>query len=441
MAQRYGQKPRPRVLVAADDSELGEELAERLRVELGLQTVGLIEDDTYLPEWDCVVSMADRYFEDSNHLRVISFGATRFGPVASSDSLALTGRRSAATTADELEIPEELDPRIRRLVQSDLRPDFQKLERKPHLFPATAAKQPFLTAGVRNEFLLAGVFVIPSGPDLWVLPKWADEIAWIRLALNIWSEQDPERFPPTPEWWHSPEWQTKAERDAECRLQEKRQAAEAEINRLVNEVQVAETELIELQDRADTRERVLLRGQGDDLVAVVAETFEKLSFEVINMDGVYPEGSRREDLQVRNPDDPDFVALVEVRGYKGGAQANDLMRLMKFSGMYTEDETQPPSALWYVVNHFLEAPPDQRPKALEANDDEVASFANHWKGLVIDTCDLFRLLDRHQSGSLTADEARNQLMLSTGKFELSPSARTMEPEGNSTSQTPGGGSQ
>jgi hypothetical protein len=450
MSLRYGQKPRPRVLIAADEPQLGEALAERLRLDLGLQTVGLIEDDTYFPEWDCVVSVSEDYYASAKHLRVISFGTKRFGPLGEGGFGLPYGSIHSGTRSDELEVPADLDQRIRRLVQSDLRPDLQGMELKPYLSPSDLIREPFLTAGVRNEFVLAGAFTPSSGgPDFWVLPPWANAVAWIRQALEIWSEQDPERFPPTPEWWRTPDWRTKTERDAEERLSEIRQQAETEYARLLSEVQAAEAEVLKAQERADSIERLLLRGQGDDLVAVVAETLEKLGFDVTNMDGVYPAGSLREDLQVRPADDPEFVALVEVRGYTGGAKANDLWRMVKFADLFRQDIGEPPSALWYVVNHFIEVPPGERPLVLAANEEEVSSFAADRNGAVIDTCDLFRLAEIVTSGELSREESRSLLVTVTGRLHLDLSAqqttsdqvgqpepaRSLDPTGSKPSQS------
>ena len=419
---RYGEKPRPRVLVASEDAARGEDLIERFRHDLGLQTVGLVEENTYFPEWDCIAAFDADLSAPAQRLRVVSIGGNRFGRAMGSDRFDESIYRSwPGTSATEIELPAGLDPRIRKLVQSDLLPAFQRLDVKPYLYsPEFVA--PFLVAGAENEYVLAGRFQISmSNLDHWVLPKWADPVAWLRLALEVWSEQDPERFPPTPEWWRSREWRTETEREAQRNLDATQGHAHAEFERLIEQVRSAETDLARVEDEADTRERVLLRGQGDDLVAATADALERLGFQIELMDEVFPEGSRREDLRVRLPDDSDFVAVVEVRGYTGGAKANDLMRLVKFHGLFRQDESRAPSALWYLVNHFLETPPSERPSVLASNEDEVESFAEDWNGLVIDTCDLFRLLDRVASRQEDGEDSRRLITESRGRLTIRPS--------------------
>lgn len=152
-------------------------------------------------------------------------------------------------------------------------------------------------------------------------------------------------------------------------------------------------------------------------MVAVADALERLGFDVENMDDQHEPGSRHEVLQVRSPDAPEWVALVEVKGYKRGAKANDLMSLIKYHGIY-KDKLGPPSALWYMANHFLDRSPDEHPLVLAANDDEVASFASDWNGLVIDTCDLFSLLNLVEAGDIEPTEARKLFTQKRRRFEL-----------------------
>jgi hypothetical protein len=176
----------------------------------------------------------------------------------------------------------------------------------------------------------------------------------------------------------------------------------------------------EAKRAAESRERLLLTGTGDALKDTVRACLVDFGFEVRDMDTVYPQGDRREDLQVIDPDTPEWVALVEVRGYTNGARVNDLPRLGRFRNRYFRDHGQDPSAAWYVVNQFIGDDPQTRQPILASNESELESFAQEEAGLAIDTAELFQLWMAVKEGGIPTTQARANLMTAVGRFVFRP---------------------
>ena len=116
----------------------------------------------------------------------------------------------------------------------------------------------------------------------------------------------------------------------------------------------------------------------------------ELGFKVKVMDDVAVEGDLLEDLQVTDPDELGWIALAEVRGYKGGAQLHDLLRIGRFVNRFLRATGDEPSRRWYIVNGFLDRDPSEREDPLRSDPSEVATFADD-HGAVIDTRVLFKL--------------------------------------------------
>lgn len=180
----------------------------------------------------------------------------------------------------------------------------------------------------------------------------------------------------------------------------------------------AEEALATARAKADAGLRRLFVAHGTDLVAATIQALELLGFEVRDMDEVWPDGDKREDLRVSDPTVAGWEALAEVRGYAKGAQQNDLIRIAaRFVPRYMQDEGMPPAAAWYIVNHFRSQDPMTRPRVLAPNDAEVEEFAKGLApGLVIDSVTLFQLCRAVERQELTAAEARSALVDATGIF-------------------------
>ncbi|WP_075764688.1 maleylpyruvate isomerase N-terminal domain-containing protein [Actinoalloteichus fjordicus] len=119
------------------------------------------------------------------------------------------------------------------------------------------------------------------------------------------------------------------------------------------------------------------------------------------MDTVFPQGQRREDLRVRDPDEPGWEAIVEIKGYTRGAQVNHLARIRRWASRYATDHGRAPDALWHVVNHFRTTDPSARPVVLPDDDALVDLVAEG--GVLIDTRDLFTAARDVQAGTVAAD--------------------------------------
>jgi hypothetical protein len=129
-------------------------------------------------------------------------------------------------------------------------------------------------------------------------------------------------------------------------------------------------------------------------------------------------GDRREDLRVATSDKPGWTALVEVRGYKRGAQVNDLQRIGRFRRRYLQETGRDSDRVWYIVNQFLKDDPAGRSAVFQFNEPDLATFAED-DGLVIDTVQLFSISRAVQLQEIDSALARNSLINATGRFEVS----------------------
>ncbi len=123
-----------------------------------------------------------------------------------------------------------------------------------------------------------------------------------------------------------------------------------------------------------------------------------------------------EDLRVTCPDQPDLLVIAEVKGYaRGGAKASDLIQVSQHAMRFTQREGRAPDRAWYIVNQFASMDPDTRQKALAGASEDVEVFAQGG-GLIVDSRDLFRLLQMVTVGSVEPADAREQLLAQRGIF-------------------------
>jgi hypothetical protein len=268
---------------------------------------------------------------------------------------------------------------------------------------------------------VAGIFQRRGGSAACLaLPEGSNIVAWTRPAVEVWSEVAPERFPAPPAWEHGERWMTSGER----RRVKELEAVDSEWQEVragfAKRRAAAQEELIQARAEADAHQRRLLVAQGDDLVAAVTEALEAIGFEGRNMDEVWPQNDRREDLRVTARDHPGWNAIVEVRGYVRGAKQSDLLRISgRFVPRYMEDEGKAPSSAWYIVNHDLRRDPSQGDEVLAGNEAEITEFANGVAaGLVVDTVTLFKVLISVEAGAIDAPAARAELIGQKGIFRL-----------------------
>jgi len=413
-----------------------DEVADRL---MGLfPTVRRIEwlEEVPQDEWDVLIT--DKTVHGAEpHLWVIAFGgafkAWHKTVPATLGQCQIPGRNPEESPqirwtnrlkASEFTVPGDLPGTLERLVDVTLVPAAREHDDHWTLQPDDMTLllewqeviSPFLL--VRRS-CIAGRFPRMGGlTECWCLPDYMEDAApqWVEAALGQWYKRDPRTFP-SAAWADARRWRTSDENRLADQLEELRgkRAEVLAVMAVTEEALVAK--FGEARQAAEARERVLVGGAGDKLEAVIAECLADLGFDVQNMDHIYPPHDRREDLQVKDPDTPGWIALVEVKGYTTGAKVNDLLRFSRFRTRYVRDHGDDVAAVWYVVNHFNEDDPEVRPPVLASNEAELETFAADG-GVAIDTTDLFQMWRAVQDGSMTTAQARTALVLATGRFTL-----------------------
>jgi hypothetical protein len=275
------------------------------------------------------------------------------------------------------------------------------------LIPFAETADGRVLAGRYDRFQTAEAWVLPSDvPDL---------VAWVSAALAEWHTRDRDRFPGSPEWSRQPAWATHDERKLLGDLDAIRTEREAVLERLDHRERELVATLAAAQEAADAYERALLTSNDDPLVQAVLQAFTELGFSVTDADVAPDRTEKLEDLRVKDASAPDWVALVEVKGYGKGAQTGALTQFFRFERRYRQRTGRQPDALWYIANQFKDRDPATRQKILQSNEADVSNFADVG-GLVLDTVELFHLLDAVRSGYITAGDARRSLRETTGRF-------------------------
>jgi hypothetical protein len=243
-----------------------------------------------------------------------------------------------------------------------------------------------------------------------------DLIPWVRAALAEWHRLAPDRFPGVPDWSHGDEWSTPTERALRARLRDIADERDARMQEL-NEREASTRRLLdEARSAADQDERALLTETGRPLVLAVLNALSTLGFDVIDADDDAPEDDHLEDLRITDSEAPGWIALVEVKGYTKGAKTEALTQFIRFEKRYQTQNGRTADAEWYIVNQFRSRDPSTRQAALHGKDDDIAAFASSG-GLVIDTVELFRVLDEVRTGSRQAGDVRRAMREATGRWK------------------------
>ncbi len=433
-----GEQAKPRALIFGFDDAMAKRIGALFGSWKPIKDFGEVDQQ----EWDVVVTTRS-VVQAEHHLYVIATGCdayalgmggqvpSAFGPFhnpAEPDNIYkgwinFTGD----SRARELEVPAGLPSSITRLIETQLVPLSRQETVHRWLAPSVTspeydqawenALEPFLTT--RRNQCLAGRFPRPGAEsECWCFPSYAVSLApaIVEVALGEWRKRDSRTFPQS-DWSNNPQWRTPTENRITGELDELQAKRQAVLRQLGEAQERLETELLEAKRNAEGRERLLLTGQRDDLVGVTIDCLSDLGFGVTNMDEIYPAGELREDLQVTTPEVPDWIALVEVRGYRRGAQTTDLQRIERFRRRYLRDNGRDADAAWYIVNQFNTGDPGTRPPVLVSNEDDLALFADD-NGLAIDTTDLFRLWMAVKDGRVTSEQARPLLVGKRGRFEF-----------------------
>lgn len=128
--------------------------------------------------------------------------------------------------------------------------------------------------------------------------------------------------------------------------------------------------------------------------------------------------SKREDLRITDPDDLDWLAICEVKGYKGGAGLDALRQVEHHAGLFAHDEGRLPSK-WVIVNAQRLQDPGTREVPYVTRTDDVGSLEDTG-GLVLDTRALFEALQLVEGGLRGRDEVRALLRESISVLAACP---------------------
>lgn len=243
---------------------------------------------------------------------------------------------------------------------------------------------------------------------------------WFEACLRRWHVQSPQRFPRL-DWHKDPAWSTAPERtlreEIETKQREKAQAI-VDYDRQIDEL---DKQLLQASAEAAIGDRRLLSAQGDALVAAVLAAFEQLGFEVDDKDKIQEEikaGELLEDLVVRDLDNHDWVALVEVKGKLRHASSNEMSNsFLRSVERFVQANNRPPDAKWFVVNSENRKDAAERVVPLDTSERDVVAFGEHG-GSLIWAVTLFRLIRDVEEGRIPPATARSWLINSVGRFQL-----------------------
>jgi hypothetical protein len=251
----------------------------------------------------------------------------------------------------------------------------------------------------------------------WLPNQVFDQASWVELITLVWAESDRERFPSFGDWTHDPEWMVREEEEIVDRVK----YIEAEKHKLIVQLdkELAELSLAlaEKQLEANHGRRRLITAQGDDLVQEVSKVFREIGFDVELLDQELASNqSRREDIRLRIPQNNDWEAIVEVRGYaRSVGQTADLQRLGRFAMLFYKEKGRYPNKKLYVVNGELELSPSLRQDPLAPAKEDLETFAEDG-GLVISTLDLFKVMKI--KGQLRPYQIRESIVCTSGRWNI-----------------------
>lgn len=430
------ERPGPRVIVEIDGRVITRGLAERL-FEVVPTLVGTDNLSKYnLNEWDCVITCdATATLDTENetgssgwdtnesvryvwrdgypaHLSVITViepadrqwstdtSFLAFDPPSgkSPEPPTLCLLAESGVVGTHLALPTDLPEKIERLVRRELIPVAE--ERSFHRIfrhggdrsadPDALAMRPFLYGP--DDCVLAGSLERNGQASLWFLPgDLPDVFPWVIAALNEWHHRYPKRFPALPDWGSTDEWQTADEARITGEIDANAQWFHDQYKVYDERDQALSTELTAARSRADRYERALLTSDGRMLEGSVSCALAELGFIVVDMDEIWPEGQRKEDLRIVDPEVDDWLAIVEIKGFSNGVKETGFTSLGRWGQFYVLETGSMPSASWYVANGFKGDDPTTRPEPYAGRGDAL-DVVEESGGLVIDTRALFDLV-------------------------------------------------
>ena len=167
-------------------------------------------------------------------------------------------------------------------------------------------------------------------------------------------------------------------------------------------------------------ERALLTADGDVLVDAVACALADLGLHVTDMDEHWSDNDRREDLRVFIDGDPDWVAIVEVKGFTKGVKETELQAFGRWAERFILDHQRLPDRRWFVANHDRRREPGDRPAPF-AHKPAIIDVFKSQSGLIIDTIALFDALREVRADPSRVEEVRGWLVEALGLATSIPS--------------------
>ena len=242
-----------------------------------------------------------------------------------------------------------------------------------------------------------------SGNIALLLPRASNLVAWFRELLFELHEINTASVPLAPPRFSQPlDWYTPQETALAARIT----AITSEIERLSYEQAQLRTELAEEGERAERGIRRALWADGEDLVDVVSEILSDLGFKVRDMDSELREGEpKREDLRLSLQGDPNWQAIVEVKGYSGGTRTNDARQIREFRERFIKEEGRLPDLTLWISNPFRVVEPSSRPTP----DQGVHDAAETVGAVHVLISDLYRQWALVTAGSLESETAVQNL--------------------------------
>lgn len=265
----------------------------------------------------------------------------------------------------------------------------------------------------RDGAVLAARSMTAERFPLLILPSWTmNKRAWLLASWRAWVADGTLEVPLPGDGFDLRDWMTAAEIAEFDAIRELEAELRIVTSTLTERIHQGQGRLEVASSAAESGMRRLLTQQGEELERAVHYAFSVLGFQVESRD---VEGKARlEDLRVSAPGS-EWTAVVEVKGYTGGGKSNDFNKFIRYNAEYVRETGKAPDRNWYVVNSYMSRPPASRPGPFDSVPDAVQSFADA-DGLVVSTMELFRLVRSVEIGDVSAEQARDSLVNSTGSY-------------------------
>lgn len=165
----------------------------------------------------------------------------------------------------------------------------------------------------------------------------------------------------------------------------------------------------------------LLTETGDNLVQAVYKYLKWLEFKDVKIQDEHSSSVLEEDLQVKLDNG---LLIVETKGIGGTSTDSDCSQISKIKHRRCKERKAFDVFAIYIVNHQRFLPPLDR-KNPPFTKEQLSDAENDERGL-LSTWQLFTLYFDIQSGLITKDEARKEL-LKFGLVQFKPKTRTQLP--------------